>query len=258
MHKVKRWFRDPDKKAKLIYPVVVGVTIPLILEACSTLRQIREDKKSKFDVSAEMMMPIPFHTHDNAANPVVIENGDSNATNSDNDNDDIANVAVDSSLDMYAVGQVDGEAISIYATGVGELEYVPTVRLSVTNRNDFTIDIKEITVEVLNYKSPDEFTIESPAGGADERPVQQWRCDISNVEQEYPAKYIGTVNAENSDTDKNYVCVEAGDTGEFNVAMCSDIAGLYSVEVNIKYNFKGEVKTETTDEMKFIISSDKG
>ena len=111
-----------------------------------------------------------------------------------------------------------------------------------TNRNDFSIDIKEITVRVLDYKSPDEFAIISPAGGDDERPVQQWKCDISTAEQEYLATYIGTTGDTDGDAGKRYVCVATGDTGEFNVAICSDIAGLYSVEVNLKYNFRGKTK----------------
>ena len=153
---------------------------------------------------SKMITPIPFHIHESATNPISVENANSNTTNSDNN--DIENIAVDSYLDMYAVGLVDGESIPRYAPGVKELEYVPTVRLSVTNRNDFTIDIKEITVEVLDYKSPDEFIFEPRAGGADERPVHQWKCNISNVAQEYSATYIGTANTENSDVDKSCVC----------------------------------------------------
>lgn len=44
--KIKRCFRNS---------IVVGLTIALITAACANLRQIWEDRKSKFDVSAEMM-----------------------------------------------------------------------------------------------------------------------------------------------------------------------------------------------------------
>lgn len=251
LDKIKRWFRNIPK-SEIKYPIIVGIVVgvisPLILYLCKSAKQVVDDGKSKFDVSAEMLTPMPFHMHDRNGNSVFMEN---------KNGDDIKNVAVDSLWDMYSAGLVNDEIVPIYAAGAEELEYAPTVRLSVTNRNDFTINIKEITVKVLDYKSLDEVTIESQAGGADERPVQQWRCDISNAEQEYSAIYIGTVNADNSDVDKNYVCVEPGDTGEFNVVICSDTSGLYSIEVNIKYNFKKKIKTETTDEMKFILDLDK-
>lgn len=251
---IKRRIRNlPDKwKDKIVYPIIVavvwGVILALIVNLCGILFQTVRDKKSQFDVSAEMLTPIPAYTHDNK----IAENENANIINLEST--DTENMAVDSSFDMYAAGTVNGERIPMYVAGTDDLEHVPTVRLSVTNRNDFSIDIKEITVQVLDYKSLDEFAIISSAGGEDERPVQQWKCDISNAEQEYLATYIGTTDDTDGDADKRYVCgVATGDTGEFNVAICSDIAGLYSVEVNLKYNFRGKTKTETTDEMQFII-----
>lgn len=238
-------------KDNIVYPitagVVVGLIVALIVNLCGILFQTVRDKKSQFDVSAEMLTPIPAYTHDNK----IAENENANTINLEST--DTESMAVNSSFDMYVAGTVNGKRIPMYVAGTDDLEHVPTVRLSVTNRNDFSIDIKEITVRVLDYKSPDEFAIISPAGGDDERPVQQWKCDISTAEQEYLATYIGTTGDTDGDAGKRYVCVATGDTGEFNVAICSDIAGLYSVEVNLKYNFRGKTKTETTDEMQFII-----
>lgn len=232
---IKRRIRNlPDKwKEGIVYPVigtvVGGLILALIVNLCGNLFQTVRDKKSQFDVSGEMLTPIPAHTHDNK----IAENEDANTINLEST--DTESMAVNSSFDMYVAGTVNGKRIPMYVAGTDDLEHVPTVRLSVTNRNDFSIDIKEITVRVLDYKSPDEFAIISPA------------------EQEYLATYIGTTGDTDGDAGKRYVCVATGDTGEFNVAICSDIAGLYSVEVNLKYNFRGKTKTETTDEMQFII-----
>ena len=170
---IKRRIRNiPDKwKDNIVYPITAGVVggliLALIVNLCGILFRIVRDKKSQFDVSAEMLTPIPAHIHDNK----IAENENANTINLEST--DTENMAVDSSFDMYKAGTVNGERIPMYVAGTDDLEHVPTVRLSVTNRNDFSIDVKEITVQVLDYKSLDEIAIISPAGGEDERPVQQ-------------------------------------------------------------------------------------
>lgn len=230
--------------------VKVGIIYPLIVVAISGTVKLSgvfiDSRISKVDMVAEMLTPIPSHdTYDENIKDEDEVEPESNSAE---------RVEFESDFDMYAAGLVNGELIPLYSE-TDDLEYAPTVRLSVTNRNSFTTNIKGIDVEVLEYKSPDEFAVEQPRGGADERPVQQWKCDISTTEKKYQVVYIGSTNGDIDDNgDKNYVCIDAGDTGEFNVVICPDAAGLYCIKVEVEYTFKGKVKTKTTDKMKFIIS----
>ena len=229
--------------------VKVGIIYPLIVLAIGGIVKLSgafiDSKIPKVDMVAEMLTPVPQH-----------DSYDENINDEDEvkPESDSAELEFESDFDMYGAGLVNGELIPLYSEA-NDLEYAPTVRLSVTNRNGFTTNIKGIDVEVLEYKSPDEFTVEQPRGGADERPVQQWKCDISTAKKKYQAVYIGSTNVDTDDNgDKNYVCIGAGDAGEFNVVICPDTAGLYCIKVNVEYTFRGKVKTKTTDKMKFIIS----
>lgn len=68
---IKRRIRNiPDKwKDNIVYPITAGVVggliLALIVNLCGILFRIVRDKKSQFDVSAEMLTPIPAHIHDN-------------------------------------------------------------------------------------------------------------------------------------------------------------------------------------------------
>lgn len=134
---IKRRIRNlPDKwKEGIVYPVigtvVGGLILALIVNLCGNLFQTVRDKKSQFDVSGEMLTPIPAHTHDNK----IAENEDANTINLEST--DTESMAVNSSFDMYVAGTVNGKRIPMYVAGTDDLEHVPTVRLSVTNRNDF-------------------------------------------------------------------------------------------------------------------------
>ncbi len=242
--------------------IVTGIICPIIvgsIKTCGNELQTIANDKSKVDMYAELLTPIPVYEHDynettekEESNNVSQEADDNiGKTVVDSKHSSSEKVGVDSVWDAYVVGRVDGELVPLYVAK-SDLEYSPIVRLSLTNRNDFTINIKEITVEVLKYRSPDEFTVESPTGGADERSIQQWKCDISTAEQEYVAIYMGSGN-EGNDVTGSYVSIAAGDTGEFNVVICADTLGLYSIKVNVNYTFKEKIKTKSTCEMKFVV-----
>lgn len=242
--------------------IATGIICPIILgsiKTCGNELQTIANDKPKVDMYAELLTPIPVYEYDYNE---ITEKEDSNDVSQELDGNigktvvdskcsSAEKVGVDSVWDAYAVGRVDRELVPLYVAK-SELEYLPIIRLSLTNRNDFTINIKEITVEVLKYRSPDEFTVESPTGGADERSIQQWRCNISTEEQEYVAVYMGSGDEENDATGR-YVSIAAGDSGEFNVVICADTPGLYSIKVNVNYTFKEKIKTKSTCEMKFVV-----
>ena len=129
---IKRRIRNlPDKwKEGIVYPVigtvVGGLILALIVNLCGNLFQTVRDKKSQFDVSGEMLTPIPAHTHDNK----IAENEDANTINLEST--DTESMAVNSSFDMYVAGTVNGKRIPMYVAGTDDLEHVPTVRLSMT------------------------------------------------------------------------------------------------------------------------------
>ena len=80
---IKRRIRNiPDKwKDNIVYPITAGVVggliLALIVNLCGILFRIVRDKKSQFDVSAEMLTPIPAHIHDNK----IAENENANTIN---------------------------------------------------------------------------------------------------------------------------------------------------------------------------------
>lgn len=232
IQKIKQNIRDfcKDSKTNFVFPLLVTVIIGIAGWICNS-------KISKMDMVPELLPAI-------SDTEAYARETESNISNLEENNE--KKIKVDSVIDAYAAGKVNGESISIYPK-TDELEYEPTVRLSMTNRNDFTTDIKNVIVEVVEYKAPDEFEIELPSGGADVRPIQQWKCDISNEKKEYQAVYM----SDNKDSE-NYVCIEAGDTGEFNVVICPDTEGLYCIKVHVEYTFMGKIRTKTTDKIKFV------
>lgn len=155
---------------------------------------------------------------------------------------------VNVSLEKYAKvsGSVDGERIFIYSGG--EINYDPSVEMSVTNTTGFTIDIKSIGVEVLEYRSMDDFTVELPAGGGDEKFIYSWKCRISDELREYEAIY----RSKEGDSDEKYIAVESGDSGEFIIVVCPEKPGMYTIKIHTNYTFKDKIKTDESKVMKFI------
>lgn len=146
----------------------------------------------------------------------------------------------------YASGTVDGKRIFIYSGT--DIDYAPSIAMSVTNVNNFTVDIKNITVKVLDYRSIDDFVVEDPAGGAGERPIYRWECDISDKLKEYKAIY----ESKEDDSDEKYIAVESGDSGEFVIVLCPEKPGMYTIKVNTNYTFKNKIKTKKSKTIKFI------
>lgn len=146
----------------------------------------------------------------------------------------------------YASGTVDGKSIFIYSGT--DIDYAPSVAMSVTNVNNFTVNIKSITVKVLDYRNIDDFVVENPVGGADERPIYRWKCEISDKLKEYKAIYESKEN----DSAEKYIAVESGDSGEFVIVLCPEKPGMYTIKVNTNYTFKNKIKTKKSKTMKFI------
>lgn len=98
---IKRRIRNlPDKwKDKIVYPIIVavvgGVILALIVNLCGILFRIVRDKKSQFDVSAEMLTPILAYTHDNK----IAENENANTINLEStDTENMAAVSLETAV----------------------------------------------------------------------------------------------------------------------------------------------------------------
>ena len=99
-----------------------------------------------------------------------------------------------SGFDVKQNGKIDNEWIPISYGGGDD----SCIAITITNKNDTPIDINDIIMEVIDYKSLNEFTIENMAGGADES-IYYWLCNISNEKKEYHSTYLGDEKDGNDD-----------------------------------------------------------
>lgn len=157
-------------------------------------------------------------------------------------------------FNAYVAGDVNENRIPIYA-GMEDYrqEYAPSLMLSVTNKNEETANIKNVIVEVVDYKDFDQFTIINPSGGADEMTIYYWKCNISSDQQEYYAEYIGAdkVDGENL-SDQKYVAVKQNDAGELGLMVYPDKPGMYTIKAKVNYTFRDKVQSIESEEMQFV------
>lgn len=158
---------------------------------------------------------------------------------------------INANVEPYTQGKIGKKTISIFA-GKKEIdpEYCPLINLSITNENRSTADVKQIKIEVCDYKDIDEFIVESPAGGAEERDIKEWECSISNqINTTYNAIYIGN---EKVAANNKYICIPAGDSGEFELLVYPDRSGLYEIRVIVEYTFKSKIRSIRSSKMEFV------
>lgn len=153
-------------------------------------------------------------------------------------------------LHEYTGGYVNDEFIPIYSSND---YYCTLLELSVANGNKVTVDIKDIIVEVVNYKDLSEFIIKNPVGGADLKDVLSWSCNITPEKKEYHSIFLGTDQNNVEDiSNMSYVSVSPDDTGEFDVKIYPDTPGLYEIKAIIEYTYKGEIAKKESENKRFI------
>lgn len=159
-----------------------------------------------------------------------------------------SDVPIISEFDAKEVGIVDNENIPISYGGEDD----SCVIITITNKNDTPIDVKDIIVEVIDYKSLDEFIIENPVGGADAS-VYYWLCDISKDKKEYYSTYIGTEQDNKEDiSGESHLVVEAKGLEQIRVKLRPDTPGLYEVRGSVEYIYNGKKEKEELKKEKFI------
>ncbi len=153
-------------------------------------------------------------------------------------------------LHSYSLGDVDNERIPIYTSNE---EACTLLELSVSNGNKVTVDIKNIIIEVMDYKDLNAFVVKNPVGGADLKEIFTWECSISPEKQKYNSTFTGTKqNSTEEMSDINYVAISPDDTGEFDVKIYPDTPGLYEIKATMEYTYKDRVEKKDSENKKFI------
>lgn len=153
-------------------------------------------------------------------------------------------------LHPYSIGIVEEENIPIYHSNE---KYCTRMEISATNQNNVTVNIKNIIVEVMDYKGLNEIKIKGPTGGANEKEIFFWDCEITPEKDEYYSKYIGTDESSLEDISRTkYVEMQPDDSGEFVVKIRPDKPGLYEVKATIEYAYKNTIERKETKCGKFI------
>lgn len=161
-------------------------------------------------------------------------------------------VTITGEMNKYVTwGEVDGEEINMYPD---KERGFPVCDFDITNENDIAITIKDVFVEVTDYKSFDEFIVKYPAGGASMVKMIFWSCDISPEKDRYQAILLG--DDQNNEEDLSGIeCakIEDSDSGQFKIKIFPDTPGLYATNIIVKYaSYDGEIKEITLSNMKFI------
>lgn len=153
-------------------------------------------------------------------------------------------------LHTYVCGYVEDELIPIYWSNDAACTLL---ELSVSNGNEVTVDIKNIIIEVTDYKALNEFVVKNPVGGADLKEIFTWECNISPEKEKYYSTFTGTEQDRAEEMLKtSYVAVSPGDTGEFDVKIYPDTPGLYEIKATVEYTYKDRVEKKESKSKKFI------
>lgn len=243
--KTKKEERIGKRATKIIVATIttVGLIIVALIHSKGELIKDADENKSK-------------EIHNDSG--VVISGGNSGTitvTNSD-ENEKIQekeeHVAITGEMNAYVTcGQVDGEVINMYPD---KERGFPICDFDITNENDVSITIKDVFVDVKDYKNFDEFVVKKPAGGASIVKMIFWSCDISPEKDRYRAMLLG--DNENSNEDMSgteCVKIDHADSGQFKIKIFPDAPGLYVTDIIVEYaSYNGETKEITLPDMKFI------
>ncbi len=148
-------------------------------------------------------------------------------------------------------GDVENERINIYA---GEEDTAPLYDFQLKNENNVTIDIKDIFIEVLDYKKFNEFIVKNAASGADLLDIIYWRCNITPEKRKYHVALTGTDENNTEDLSRTqYVSLKASDSGKFHLKIFPNTPGLYEAKVIIEYtSYENKTKEVVSENIKFI------
>lgn len=153
-------------------------------------------------------------------------------------------------LYLYTSAEVENERIPMYHSNE---ETCAVLELSVSNGNQVTADIKNIIIEVVDYKGLDEFAAKNPVGGADLKDIFTWECGISPEKRKYVSTFIGTEQNPSEDMQgSGYVAVSPDDTGEFDVKIYPDTPGLYEIKAIVEYTYRDRIEKKESQSKKFI------
>ena len=151
--------------------------------------------------------------------------------------------------DPYAQGYIGNEIVPVFAGNKNKSqELAPTVLCTLTNKNEETICIENIIVEVVSYMPLDDLEMKNPAGGADRRKIYWWNCDITNE----PGNYYAKATDEKNDSDSEYSAIKYNDIEKEGVMISTDIPGMYEIKVIAEYVFRDKMQSKESDSMKFI------
>ena len=157
-------------------------------------------------------------------------------------------VFLEAQLDVYAQGYINDEIVPVFAGNRDRLpEYAPTVKCTLTNKNEETICVENIAVEVASYTPLDGLEMENPVGGADVRQIYWWTCEITDEVGNYYAKL-----EDESRQDEEYSVIEYNDIEKNGVMIYPDTPGMYEIKIVVEYLFRNKTQTKKSESMKFI------
>lgn len=127
------------------------------------------------------------------------------------------------------------------------------LKLSVANENQATVDVRNIVVNVVSYRSLDGLVGEVVYGGAVINEAILWECEISSEEREYESVLAGKGQEDSKYiTEANYVSIPPNDTGKFHVKIQPDTPGVYKIGATVEYVYKGRLAKKEMENKEFI------
>lgn len=230
----------------LIIPILVGVINTLITDFASVILD-----PPKLYASGQLDgYEAPATDSDNVEFDQKSEIGDVYEENdADQAPTSLKDGYVNGKLDGPEVGYVNGEMVTLF----GEY-WEPLIVLFLTNETDVTISLVNMSVEVLDFKSFDEFVVRGAVGGADLLDIIYCSCYISPEIGKYAVNILGTDPNSTADiSERKYVSIDQAEGGRFNVRLFPDTPGLYVCKVLVEYvSQNGNIETAASQNMKFV------
>lgn len=125
-------------------------------------------------------------------------------------------------------------------------ELYPCYDINFLNRGRYSLDIRNVYVEVTQYYSPNEYKVIEHAGGADSRDIIYWDCEI----EPKTGHYIAILSDENPD--KKYFQVKSAESGVFYIRMFPSTEGIYYVKVIFEYQYNGQTLQSESETRCFV------
>lgn len=245
MAEEKKKKRKRNRKTKIIVATITAVSV-IIAAFIQSRRDPGEDADESKNTEIQNGSGVIVSGENNGTITVTNEN------ENDKRREKEEHVTITGKMNKYVTwGEVDGEEINMYPD---KERGFPICDFDITNENDIAITIKDVFVEVTDYKSFDEFIVKYPVGGASMVKLIFWSCDISPEKDRYRAILLGD-DQNNEDDLSGIECakIEDSDSGQFKIKIFPDTPGLYATNIIVEYaSYDGEIKEITLPNMKFI------